>query len=208
MFKALSQRVSGIWESRGSLNVNCSLWDWLMFCLLALFPFCDDYSIGFMFLIIFSRTCPLTFHSIHFFSDLHSSPQIHLFSTLFELFFFSPPLVKLGQPCCLCPPVLGIYFTVPGYCAHVQSPQLLLYPEGAELLPSQARLTSYWLSTSKVPQAPHSSTPLSSKALQPSFRNIDLTFNCGQYQMLQRNKISCMEKYARICCDQMDKTYS
>lgn len=123
-------------------------------------------------------------------------------------FFFFPPLVKLGQPCCLCPPVLGIYFTVPGYCAHVQSPQLLLYPEGAELLPSQARLTSYWLSTSKVPQAPHSSTPLSSKALQPSLRNIDLTSNCGQYQMLQRNKISCMEKYARICCDQMDKTYS
>lgn len=114
-----------------------SLWDWLMLCLLALFPFCADYSLSFMFLIIFSRTIRC------FFSDLHSTPQIHFFSTLFEFLFFFP-LMKLGQPCCLCPPVLGIYFTLSGYCAHMQSPQLLLYPEGAELLPSQGQLTSYY----------------------------------------------------------------
>lgn len=121
-----------------------SLWDWLIFCLLALFPFCADYSLSLRLSLFSLDLVPLHFKPSTAFS-LTFTPHHKSISSAFCLnpfFFFS--LMKVGQPCCLCPPVFGIYFTLSGYCAHMQSPQLLLYPKGAELLPSQGQLTSYY----------------------------------------------------------------
>lgn len=183
-----------------------SLWDWLMFCLLALFPFCADYSLSLRLSLFSLELVPLHFKPSTAFSLTFTPHHKSISSALFEFLFFFFPDESRSALLSMPTSVWLIFYSFWLLCTHaVTTAALVSWRSWAVAKPGT---TDFLLSTSKVLQAPPSSTPLSSKAFQASLRNIDLTSNCGQYQMLQRNKTSCTEKYARICYDQMDKAYN
>lgn len=113
-------------ETRDSLKVNYLPQKHPMLCLSVLLPYCaafrqTAYSLSYVVLFfLFLKTCPSGFYSVHpFFSDLPSSPRILFFSPLPNSPYFDHP-VKLGQPYCPCPPVLGVDSAIADYSVREQ----------------------------------------------------------------------------------------
>lgn len=118
---ASPRKLESVWGNKGFTESELHLMFFLSVLLSSCAAFLQAvYSLSSVVaFLLFPKTSPSGFYSVHpFLSDLPSSPQI-LFRSLPNSPYFDPP-VKVGQPCCSCLLVLGIHFAIAGYSAHMQ----------------------------------------------------------------------------------------